>query len=177
MLRVRPSSNDYDNFLRTNPPESFGWYSQFVSQPSVRAAIHAGGGSFGGNASDCEHHLLADFHRTMRPRLEAVLAAKVPVLIYSGQLDIIIGAVLTERFLPRVQWAGQTQLIESDRVIWNTSPPNQDDPVGGFARQVDVDGQSLTQVVVRAAGHIVPYDQPVRALDMITRFIERKPFN
>lgn len=37
-------------------------------------------------------------------------------------------------------------------------------------------GQKLTQVVVRSAGHIVPYDQPRAALDMITRFIIGKSF-
>jgi hypothetical protein len=38
------------------------------------------------------------------PRLETVLAWNIPVLIYSGQLDVIIGAALTERFLPGVVW-------------------------------------------------------------------------
>ena len=32
--------------------------------------------------------------------------------------------------------------------------------------------ESRAQVVVRSAGHIVPGDQPERAMDMITRFIE-----
>ena len=35
---------------------------------------------------------------------------------------------------------------------------------------------NLTQVVVRAAGHIVPGDQPVRAFDMIERFVEGRPY-
>jgi len=167
-------SNDYDNFLRTNSPEVFGWYAQYVSQASLRSAIHAGNGTFGGDASTCEHHLLADFHQTMRPRLEAVLAARVPVLIYSGQLDIIIGAALTERFLPGVEWAGKEALIAADRAVWKVNP--SDEEVAGFAREVNVDGQKLTQVVVRSAGHIVPYDQPRAALDMITRFIIGKSF-
>ena len=37
-------------------------------------------------------------------------------------------------------------------------------------------GGNLTYAVIRAAGHIAPYDQPERTLDMITRFIEQKPF-
>ena len=37
-------------------------------------------------------------------------------------------------------------------------------------------GGNLTYAMIRAAGHIAPYDQPERTLDMITRFIERKPF-
>ena len=32
------------------------------------------------------------------------------------------------------------------------------------------------QVIVRAAGHILPYDQPERGYDMIQRFIENRSF-
>lgn len=167
-------SNDYDNMLRTNAPTKFGWYSQYVSQPSIRKAIHAGSGTFGGNASTCEKHLLADFHQTMKPRLEAILAANVPVLIYSGQLDIIIGAALTERFLPGVKWAGQSDLASADRAVWRVE--KSDPEVAGYAREVKVNGQRMVQAVVRGAGHIVPYDQPRVAKDMITRFINDRSF-
>lgn len=35
----------------------------------------------------------------------------------------------------------------------------------------------FTEALVRNAGHMVPYDQSVNALDLITRFINDKPFN
>ena len=44
------------------------------------------------------------------------------MLIYSGQLDIIIGAALTERFLPYVQWAGREELMAAERSIWRVDP-------------------------------------------------------
>eukprot|EP00755_Sulcionema_specki_P006334 Sspe_Gene.35172::Locus_17055_Transcript_1_1_Confidence_1.000_Length_1640::g.35172::m.35172/K09645/CPVL; vitellogenic carboxypeptidase-like protein len=95
-------SNDYDNFLRTDAPASFGYFSTYVSQASVRQAIHAGSQPFGMHSRDCEMHLLADFHATMRPRLEALLDAKeqYKVLIYSGQLDVIIAARLRSASSP-----------------------------------------------------------------------------
>ena len=34
----------------------------------------------------------------------------------------------------------------------------------------------LLQLIVRGAGHILPYDQPERALDMVRRFISGKGF-
>ena len=34
----------------------------------------------------------------------------------------------------------------------------------------------LFQVIVRNSGHMVPYDQPERALDMMKRFIFDEPF-
>ncbi len=50
---------------------------------------------------------------------------------------------------------------------------DQDDQVAGYVRTV---GQNFTYAIVRGAGHIVPYDQPRAALDMITRFVENQPW-
>ena len=35
-------SNDYDNFLRTNAPEEFGFFGNYVSLPAVKIAMHTG---------------------------------------------------------------------------------------------------------------------------------------
>ena len=43
--------------------------------------------------------------------------------------------------------------------------------LAGYARAVG----NFSYVVVRGAGHMVPGDQPVRALDLITRFVEGRP--
>merc|ERR1711990_605567 len=69
-------SNDYDNFMRTNAPASFEYYANYVNQDHVRDSLHVGTTPFGLNASDCEKHLLADFHGSMKPRLEVLLNAK-----------------------------------------------------------------------------------------------------
>ena len=92
------------------------------------------------------------------------------VLIYSGQLDVIIGAALTERFLPGVAWHGQAAYKAAPKAVWRVKP--SDTEVAGYARVVG----NFSQVVVRAAGHIVPGDQPVRALDMISRFVEGRGY-
>lgn len=92
------------------------------------------------------------------------------VLVYSGQLDVIIGAALTESFLPMVEWHGQSAYNSANRSVWRIHPT--DTEVAGFARTVG----NFSQVVVRAAGHIVPGDQPERALDMIERFVEGRAY-
>lgn len=45
--------------------------------------------------------------------------------------------------------------------------------LAGYSKQVG----NFTQVLVRNAGHMVPYDQPKWAFDLITRFTKGKPFN
>ncbi|KAJ1459029.1 Alpha/Beta hydrolase protein [Pelagophyceae sp. CCMP2097] len=163
-------SNDYDNFLNTNAPASFDYFAAFVDRADIRKALHVGKVDFGKHARDCEKALLGDFHVSYRPELETVLNASYKVLIYSGQLDVIIGTALTERALPFLQWPGAAALADADRAVWRIKPT--DTEVAGFATQVG----NFTRVVVRAAGHIVPGDQPARALDMITRFIEGTPY-
>lgn len=162
-------SNDYDNFMRTNPPANFEYYAKFLNLPSTRKSLHVGSTPYGVNASDCEHHLLRDFHASMVPRLQ-VLLENYKVLIYSGQLDIIIGAPLTELFLPKVEWSGQSAYQVASRKIWRVR--KDDAEVAGYIRQV----KNFTQVIVRGAGHIVPADQPERAFDMINRFVKNIPY-
>lgn len=81
-----------------------------------------------------------------------------------------IGVALTEAFLPLVPWRGQAAFNAAPKAVWRLSP--HDAEVAGYARAVG----NFTQVVVRAAGHIVPADQPERAFDMITRFIEGRAY-
>jgi vitellogenic carboxypeptidase-like protein len=177
-------ASDYDNFMRTEPPQSFSLYSKFLSQPKIRRAMHAGSGTFGGIAHECELHLMKDFMVSMKPRLQTLLDALMPVderapgaspwryrvLVYNGQLDIIIGAPLTETFLPTVQWHGQAAYAAADREVWKVNAA--DEEVAGYVREVS----NLSQVVVRGAGHIAPADQPERVLDMIQRFVDGRPF-
>ena len=46
------------------------------------------------------------------------------------------------------------------------------DQLAGYSKAV----QNFTHVLVRNAGHMVPYDQPKWAFDMISRWISGKDF-
>lgn len=164
--------NDYDNYMRTNAPVSFGYFSRFVTRSDIRAKIHVGDLPFN-SGHECEMHLLGDFMKTLRPEI-GVLMDNYKVLVYSGQLDVIIAPVLTDRFLPYVNWTGQAQLDQAPRYIWKVSP--SDTEIAGYARVVNVGG-NFTRVVLRGAGHIVPHDQPARAYDMMDRFIHNLPYS
>lgn len=58
----------------------------------------------------------------------------VQVLIYSGQLDVIVAAPLTERFLPTVNWTGAVEYKTAARYHWKVQP--SDTEVAGYVRQV-----------------------------------------
>lgn len=56
------------------------------------------------------------------------------MLIYSGQLDVIVAAPLTERFLPTVNWTGAAEYKKTLRYHWKVQP--SDTEVAGYVRQV-----------------------------------------
>ena len=89
---------------------------------------------------------------------------------YTGQLDVIISAASTEAMLTKLKWSGSELYRNANRTRWYAE--SQSDEVSGYVQSAG----PLTYVVLRDAGHIVPYDQPVNALDMITRFVEDESF-
>lgn len=62
------------------------------------------------------------------------ISSHVQVLIYSGQLDVIVAAPLTERFLPTVNWTGAAEYKTAPRFHWKVQP--SDTEVAGYVKQV-----------------------------------------
>ncbi|XP_076326712.1 putative serine carboxypeptidase CPVL [Tachypleus tridentatus] len=158
----------YYNFLYTEAPENFGFYNQYLAFPGVRKAIHVGNLTYN-DGSIVEDYLLEDIMKSVKPWIE-ILMDNYKVMIYSGQLDIIIAFPLTESFLQSVTWKYSNEYKNSSRQIWKVKAT--DKMVAGYVRQV----HDFYQVLVRNAGHILPYDQPRIAFDMISRFVKGKTF-
>lgn len=140
-------------------PEDQGYYWQFVTLPAVRRAVHVGNLTFN-DGSAVEKHLLLDVMQSIKPWLGVLMdhyrvslcftrgrggvarpssnASRPPappqVLIYSGQLDVIVAAPLTERFLPTVNWTGAADYKKAPRFHWKVQPT--DTEVAGYVRSV-----------------------------------------
>jgi vitellogenic carboxypeptidase-like protein len=89
--------------------------------------------------------------------------------MYNGNLDLILGPALNEKFLRTLNWSLQSEYLKAPKKLWTAE--NSPD-ISGYVRSVG----NFRQVVMRNAGHMVPLDQPIWALDMITRFVDNKPF-
>lgn len=161
--------SDYYNFLRTEEPKEYDYYGNYLADPAVRRAIHVGNLTYN-DGSIVEKHLLNDVMASVKPWI-AVIMDNYKVMIYNGQLDIIIAVPLTEAWLQTVKWSGLERYKKADRLVWKVK--DTDTEVAGYVRQVD----NFYQVIVRGAGHILPHDQPERGYDMIQRFIEGRAFS
>ncbi|KAM7313799.1 hypothetical protein ISCGN_003591 [Ixodes scapularis] len=160
--------NFYFNFFYCNGPADHNYYNAFVQTPSVRSAIHVGDQAFHELSNVVSDHLLEDVMMSAKPWFLAIVQ-KYKVLVYSGQLDIMIAYPLTVNFLSTVEWPETSAFADAPRQIWRTSERGD---VAGYVRQAG----NFTEVLVRNAGHILPYDQPDAAMDMISRFIDGTSF-
>ncbi|KAI2801658.1 hypothetical protein BLOT_009472 [Blomia tropicalis] len=161
--------NFYFNFLMDRQPKDFDYYVKFLGLKQVRDAIHVGNRPYH-DGSEVEKHLVNDIMNTVKPLVEDLLNSNVRTMLYSGQLDIIVAAPLTENFIQKLEWKGAGKYLRAPKKIYRVTP--SDPNVAGYVRQAD----NLYQVIIRNAGHILPYDQPRVAYDMITRFVTEKEF-
>ncbi|XP_019617541.1 PREDICTED: probable serine carboxypeptidase CPVL [Branchiostoma belcheri] len=159
---------NYFNYLRTVEPPEQEYFWKYLARPEVRKAIHVGNLTFH-DGSEVEKHLLSDVMKSVAPWV-ATIMENYKVLIYNGQLDVIVAGPLTENFLWSLPWSGLQQYQKSDRTVWKINP--SDTEVAGFVRQVG----NFYQVIVKGGGHILPFDQPERAFDMIDRFVSGRGF-
>ncbi|XP_040328301.1 putative serine carboxypeptidase CPVL isoform X2 [Herpailurus yagouaroundi] len=153
----------YYNLLQCKEPEDQNYYGKFLSLPQVRQAIHVGNRTFS-DGSQVEKYMREDTVKSVKLWLAEIMD-NYKVLIYNGQLDIIVAASLTERSLMAMKWKGSQKYKQAERKVWKIF--KSDNEVAGYVRQVD----DFCQVIVRGGGHILPYDQPLRSFDMINRFV------
>ncbi|CAG2165252.1 unnamed protein product [Oppiella nova] len=154
----------YYNYLFTNSPEEFNYYSKYLELEATRRAIHVGNLTYN-DGNKVMDHLMANIMQSVKPWLTTLMDADYKVMLFSGQLDIIVAATLTENFIESIKWSKASQYKSADRLVWKVS--DKDTEVAGYVRVV----HNFYQVIVRNGGHILAYDEPRAALDMITRFV------
>ncbi|OQR75662.1 venom serine carboxypeptidase-like, partial [Tropilaelaps mercedesae] len=193
----------YYNVLRSGNPPQMALFYHYLHMGRVKRAIHVGGRNMSDGSAirralipDMMQSVATEFaqlldtgYRVRRHML--LLAPTCIVLFYSGQLDIIVNYLCVENFFYNLPWSGAKQWRLTKRRPWRAPPPpirpgggdatfGENAPfrsigppaVAGFVRQV----RNLTEVMIRNAGHIAPFDQPWPTLDMFRRFITAEPF-
>ncbi|KAK7102093.1 hypothetical protein V1264_020372 [Littorina saxatilis] len=141
----------------------------FINSSATRMKLHVGFAQIPkryASWSQTAANKLTDF-LTSTSKENAFLMDNYNVLHYSGNLDIVVNVPMTEAFLQHVQWSGQQQYNDSYRHKWSIGKK-----LAGWYTIIG----NFTRVIIRNSGHMVPYDQPEAALDMMRRFIFNQPF-
>lgn len=147
----------YFNYLHEKDPSNDSDYMvEWLQRADVRKAIHVGNRTFIPESKKVEKYMKADVMQSLAV-LVADLTQHYRVLIYNGQLDIIVAYPLTENYLQKLKWPGAEKYKTAQRKVWFVG-----NELAGYSKTVD----SLTEVLVRNAGHMVPLDQPKWALEI-----------
>lgn len=133
------------NYLQAEPFE-IGHVIHFLLDSETKRAIHVGNTTFHGVNEEniVEPYLKSDLMKSVAPWV-AELLEHYPILIYNGQLDIIVGYPLTVNYLQHLNFAGVEEYRNAGRHIWRVG-----DEVAGYVKC----GGNLSEVFVRNAGKI-----------------------
>ncbi|GJQ71735.1 hypothetical protein Trydic_g11428 [Trypoxylus dichotomus] len=159
--------DNYYNYLVSHDPDAeMQAMGKYIQSTEVRHAIHVGNNTFNGVAQTVEVNLMLDIMQSVAPWISELLN-HYRVLIYNGQLDIIVAYPLTLNFLQNLKFKNADEYKVAERHIWKVG-----DDIAGYVKYAG----NLTEILVRNAGHMVPGDQPIWAYDLITRFTRNKPY-
>ncbi|KAL1124176.1 hypothetical protein AAG570_001946 [Ranatra chinensis] len=156
----------YFNYLHSSDDSPYGDMGQYLQKDLVRRSIHVSNLTYHTD-NKVENFLKSDVMQSVKPWVELLLNNNYRVLIYNGQLDIIVAYPLTVNFVQALNWNGSTLYKTAVRKPWFVGKD-----LAGYSKTV----KGFTELLVRNAGHMVPSDQPLWALDMIQRFTSNKPF-
>lgn len=148
--------------------------ARFFNDPRVKTALHAplnvhwagcipGAGRRRRKLSLLEH----DQPESTLPYIAELLDAGIRIIAYNGDRDLSTCAQGTEQLLNHMNWSGHGDWQTTRRGLWvvNEEP-------AGYAKFL----QGLDFVVVYNSGHLVPYNQPAAAFDLLTRFLRNESF-
>lgn len=103
----------------------------------------------------------------MRPVIDVVdgllIGGRISVTVYTGQLDLICTTAGTEAWMGNLTWPGYAAFSKSVKTPLYPSPASTS--TGAFRRQY----QQLAMYYIMDAGHMVPADNGVMALQMLQR--------
>ncbi|CAG0923240.1 unnamed protein product [Notodromas monacha] len=150
----------YFNFLWYDTPPDFAYYSKFLDLPHVRRAIHVGHKVFQ-NSTKVQQNLLEDLSQSVHRYIESVLDSGVKMLFYNGQLDITAAFELTQYFIHKLHWRYDAGFQAAPRDKWKNGTE-----ISGYIQR----HRNLALALVLNAGHMVAYDQPSRAFDLLMLF-------
>jgi len=157
----------YFNFL--DPVYPSNPYTAFLNLETTQNSIHVRKTVYEHYNKTVESYLIGDWMRSVSSVMPTLLD-NYRVMIYNGQNDVILGPPPCENYIRTIPWSGQLDFLATPKIVWKVN--ESDSEPAGYVRQTG----NFVQVVIRDAGHMVPTDQPERAYDMITRFINNEPF-
>ena len=167
------TNSSYYDYLHKPDYDEEEWVSVFLNDPHTRKHLgvdsRGPGDKHDGTFVGCSDQVYYDFDQTgdgardSTWAVEEVLRKGVRVLSYSGKRDFICNFIGNGRWTLDLDWPGRDAFRAAPLEPWFVQ--GRDSPAGYFRHHAN-----LTYAIVEDAGHFVPLDQPVAALEMLRRW-------
>ena len=151
-----------------NWPPDLADVTPYLRKPEVVKALHIDSSKMAG-WSECSGAVGQAFHPTDQPSINFLpsIVAEVPVILFSGQKDLICNHMGTEELIKNMEWNGGKGFEISPgswapRRDWTF----EDKPAGIYQ-----EARNLTYILFYNSSHMVPFDYPRRTRDMLDRFM------
>ncbi|KAI9829028.1 MAG: Cell death protease [Thelocarpon impressellum] len=168
--------NMYDVRLRDeysscgmNWPPDLNNVTPYLRRQDVVSALHINGDKKTG-WTECSGTVGGAFTTAnSKPSIDILpgLLEEIPVLLFSGEKDLICNHIGTEELIHNMEWNGGKGFELSP----GTWAPRRDWTFEGEPAGIYQDARNLTYVLFYNASHMVPFDYPRRTRDMLDRFI------
>jgi serine carboxypeptidase 1 len=125
--------------------------------------------TWGGQALSVFVNLSEDFMKPVVDIVDLLLnSTKLDVVVYNGQLDLIVDTLGTERWVQRLKWSDLPSFNSSQRISYR--PDVKPGEVAGYFKTY----KNFSFYWILDAGHMIPLDSPDAALWMLKKVIHVK---
>ncbi|AOW03211.1 Alpha/Beta hydrolase protein [Yarrowia lipolytica] len=140
------------------------WITNYLNQDHVLEALGAEIEVFEGckNSVGVDFGFDGDGNRPFHGDIADLLDDGLPILIYAGDKDFICNWVGNKMWTDALEWTGAEKFGKAEIRNWTVNGEN--------AGEVKT-AKGLTYLRVYEAGHMVPFNQPEVALDMVNRWV------
>ncbi|KAJ1984635.1 hypothetical protein H4R34_000538 [Dimargaris verticillata] len=153
-----------------------GAIERYLNRPEVKKELGADVDKYKGCNMNINlgFNLAGDWMKPYMRLLPDMLEAGVRMLVYAGDADFICNWYGNKAWSLALSWSGKDALNAAADKPWvvASSTTKGKEYHAGDARS----HENLTFLRVFGAGHMVPYDQPESALDMVNRWLARRDF-
>jgi cathepsin A (carboxypeptidase C) len=155
--------------------KQMGWIETWLNNPSNKAAL---GVDPSKTFESCNMQvnqaftLAGDGMHNSAALLPELIDDGVRLLVYAGNADMMCNYMGNERWVDALETKFSSEYEGAPTLPWVIKKGG---PVVGEVKVAGKKGGNVAFVNVHKAGHMVPYDQPEAALDLITKWVHNKP--
>lgn len=141
----------------------------YLRRDDVKQALHINKDKQTG-WTECAGAVSGAFHPTSKPSVTVLpgLLEQIPIVLFSGDKDLICNHIGTEELIHNLEWNGGTGFELSP----GTTAPRRDWTFEGEPAGIYQEARNLTYVLFYNSSHMVPFDFPRRSRDMLDRFMK-----